>query len=144
LSAINRLIDALHGHRVRKAGGGGYRARCPVCGITSNDTLSFRETVDGAVLLKCFKSECCVEQITAAVGLTVTDLFPPRDSYGSKSKRRSLLTDREALDMLDEEMRLGVVVLSDFLHGGDLNVDDYSRLITATARISYLRQEARS
>lgn len=144
MSAINRLIDALHEQGVRKAGGGGYRARCPVCGITSNGTLSFRETVDGAVLLKCFKSECCVEQIAAAVGLTVTDLFPPRDSQGSPMKRRGLLTAQEALDMLDTDMQIGVLVISEFLHGGDVSVEDYSRLIAAANHIGYLRQEVRS
>jgi hypothetical protein len=144
MSAINRLIDALHDHKVHSVGRGSYRARCPVCGVTSNSTLKITEQTDGAVLVKCFKFECPAEEIVAAVGLDLSDLFPPRESHGSKGKRRRLLTDREALDMLDHEAHVLVLVASDIQRGADVTVEDCARLITATARISYLRQEARA
>ncbi len=144
MSAIDRLIDALHGHGVRASGRGSWRARCPSCGVRNNGTLHITEQADSAVLVCCFKSECSAEEIVAAVGLELSDLFPPRDSHGPRGKRRRLLTDREALDMLDHEAHVLVLVASDIQRGADVTVEDCARLITATARISYLRQEARS
>ncbi len=65
------------------------RAACPVCGGRNKSTLSLGTTADGAVLVTCFKSGCSIESITAALGVEVADLFPPREA--SPVKRRRML-----------------------------------------------------
>lgn len=70
---IDRLLDKLENV---KRSGTGYSCRCPSHPDRQN-SLSLTEGDDGRVLLHCFKG-CSEKQITAALGLTVADLFPER------------------------------------------------------------------
>jgi len=67
--------------RVKRVSGG-YMARCPVHD-DKNPSLSITEGDDGRVLLKCFAG-CSTEEIVKALGLTMSDLFPP----GSKPQKQ--------------------------------------------------------
>ncbi len=53
-----------------------YTACCPAH-QDRQPSLSVREADDGRLLLKCFTG-CTIEAIVGALGLTVTDLFPPK------------------------------------------------------------------
>ena len=61
---------------------GGYMARCPAHD-DKNPSLSITEGNDGRVLLKCFAG-CSTEEIVKALGLTMSDLFPPNDKPQKK------------------------------------------------------------
>lgn len=138
------LSDRLVPYGLRVHGDRG-RAICPVCGGRNRSTLSVGVTPDGAVLMKCFKSGCSVDQITAALGLQVSDLFPPRPAApggGAPAlKRRRLLTDRQALELLDDEAAIVFVVACDIGAGREINEQDRQRVLTAAARIAMLRTE---
>jgi hypothetical protein len=62
-------------------------ARCPAHEDRS-PSLSIRETTDGTVLVRCFAG-CGAADVVEAVGLTFSDLFPPRPTdHRSKPQRR--------------------------------------------------------
>lgn len=64
--------------KVRKLASGGWIARCP--GHPDREpSLSIAEGTDGRVLLTCHAG-CEAPQIVAALGLTMTSLFPPREA----------------------------------------------------------------
>lgn len=65
-----------HGH--------GYLALCPAH-EDHRPSLSIGEAQDGRILLHCWAG-CETRDVVAAVGLSLSDLFPPR---GSRHRRRS-------------------------------------------------------
>lgn len=71
---IDGLLSRLEG--VRQSGPDRWMARCPAHEDRS-PSLSVRKTEDGTLLLYCFAG-CGAADIVAAIGLELTDLFPPR------------------------------------------------------------------
>ncbi len=72
-------LERLRGHLDNvRPNGDGFTSRCPAHDDRRN-SLSISEGDDGRVLLKCFAG-CRVEQIVAAIGLRVQDLFPTTQS----------------------------------------------------------------
>lgn len=120
-----------------------WRCACPVCGGRNRSTLSIGEAAAGAVLLKCFKSECDVDSIARAFGIDVADLFPPRGAGGARLQRRRLLTASQALELLEEEATFVAVLASTLAHGKEVTERDRERAHKAAGRISYLRAEAK-
>ena len=70
MNAVDRFLGQVGG--VRRSGDG-YAARCPAHD-DRNASLSVGVGDDGRVLVKCHAG-CTAEEITAAVGLTIADLF---------------------------------------------------------------------
>jgi putative DNA primase/helicase len=69
---VERLLAKLS--RVKKSGRGQWMARCPVHD-DSTASLSIGEARDGRVLMNC-KAGCDTKSVVAAVGLTMTALYP--------------------------------------------------------------------
>lgn len=76
------LLGRLEG--VRRAGHG-FVARCPAH-EDRQASLSVAEGDDGRVLLNCFAG-CDTDAICAALGLTLADLFPPKDGTNGNGHR---------------------------------------------------------
>lgn len=72
---VDKILDRLE--RVR-ATSGGWSACCPAHD-DRNPSLSVKEGDNDAVLIHCFAG-CEVADIVAALGLQLSDLFPPKDS----------------------------------------------------------------
>lgn len=70
---VERLRHILE--NVRPKGNGGFVARCPSHQDPKN-SLSVDCGDDGRALVRCFAG-CSADQVTAALGLTTRDLFPP-------------------------------------------------------------------
>jgi hypothetical protein len=85
------LLSRLDG--VRKSGAGRWVARCPAHEDRS-PSLSIGEGTDGRLLMRCFAG-CEVAEVVGAIGLDLSDLFPPRDGFND-SMRRS--PDRRPFD----------------------------------------------
>lgn len=133
--------------QVRRFGHGQMRMACPVCGGSNRSTLAARRGDSGLVLLRCWKSDCNREAIAAALGLSSDDLFPQKLGAGDgagPAHRRSLLTDREALDLARDEVQFVAVVAGNIGHGVELTEDDRQRCLTAAGRLHYLVDEARA
>ena len=70
MSQVDVVLDRLE--RVRRSGGG-WVARCPAHEDRS-PSLSVREGADGRVLVYCHAG-CRTEDVVAAIGLSMRDLF---------------------------------------------------------------------
>ena len=71
--------------KVRPTGRGTWIACCPAH-ADKTPSLTIRETDDGKVLLHCFAG-CTALEIIDAVGLEMSDLFPPRQHHGKPERR---------------------------------------------------------
>lgn len=81
------LLSKLDG--VKRTGQGRWIARCPAH-ADKRPSLSVRELDDGRVLVHDFAG-CGAHEIVSAVGLQITDLFPPRPddpAHVGKPERR--------------------------------------------------------
>ncbi len=136
---IDKVLPALK--KVRQGHSGQYMACCPAHEDRS-PSLSVRETPDGAVLLHCFGG-CSISAVLDALGLEMSDLFPPREVSGREPKRMPcLLTPGQALNLLDQEANLVVVVAANLLHGVKLSQTDLARIRLAAQRIHWLLEES--
>ncbi|MDZ4145692.1 MAG: hypothetical protein U1D29_14350 [Burkholderiales bacterium] len=128
--------------KVRQRQPGQWSARCPAH-ADKGPSLSVRETPGGAVLMNCFAG-CDVAEVVAALGLTMSDLYPPRDKpAGAPKKIANLLTAWQALELLADETMLIAVALANYFHEIPLSQNDVDRLMTAAGRIALLRDHTR-
>lgn len=94
------------------------------------------------MLLYCFAG-CGAAAVVAALGMELTDLFPPREKTGREPTRYPrLLTAGQALELLETEARLVAVAACNVAHGVVLNQTDLDRLTQAAGRIAWLREES--
>lgn len=135
------IIGALGPYGIKPTGRDRYRAICPSCGERNPNTLSIGVTAEGSVLIKCFKLGCSVEEITAALGLAVTDLFPAQPTHAAPLKRRRMITDRQALDQLHDEAQFVALVAGNIAFGVTITDDERAQCMTAAGRIAWLRDE---
>jgi hypothetical protein len=77
------LISRLE--KVRPTGRGTWIACCPAHNDRS-PSLAIREADDGRVLLHCFAG-CTALEVIDAVGLDLSDLYPPRQHHGKPARR---------------------------------------------------------
>ena len=84
-SPVDLIIARLrrNGNKIKKSGEG-YLAQCP-CHEDKEPSLAVSEGDDGRVLLKCFAG-CRTEDIVKALGLSMADLFPPKEKSLKQSK----------------------------------------------------------
>jgi hypothetical protein len=88
---LRTLWDALEAHGCRPHGREyEFRARCPAHDGDNPTALSVGVGADGRAVLWCFAHECDVEAITAALGLSVADLFPDGHRNGYRRPLRPL------------------------------------------------------
>lgn len=127
---------------VHKRGPGQWSARCPAHD-DKGPSLSVKELPDGRTLVHCFAA-CGTDEVLQAVGLDMTELFPPRTEPGSGTaalKRRRMLSDRQALDLLHAEVQLVGIVAADVGRGETVSPEDCRRVLRAAGRIAVVRQE---
>lgn len=142
---IDLVLARLDGFKLRENGRDRWRACCPAHGGKNPSALSIGIGVDDQVLLRCWHG-CEVEQVAHALGLELSELFPPKpEVHGcAPIKRRRLITAGQALDLLNEEMTLAFVCASDMAAGKDLDESTRERLLQSAARVSMLRDEVRA
>ncbi|MGE4072219.1 MAG: CHC2 zinc finger domain-containing protein [Lysobacterales bacterium] len=129
--------------RVRKCGTG-WTARCPAH-EDRTASLSVAVGLDGCQMLHCFAG-CSIGDITSAIGLTISDLFPRRPpdfSPEGRRKARRLATMADwsaALGVLEREAGVVLIAGSDLANGQPLASHDHQRLILAIERIESARR----
>ncbi len=137
---IETLLPLLE--KVRQRQNGQWSARCPAHD-DKGPSLSVRETPEGSVLLHCFGG-CSVTEIVGAVGLNLSDLFPPREvPPGAPRRLPRLLTDAQGLDLLADESMVAAVAAGNVGQGVLLSKADRDRVIKAAGRINWIRHECR-
>ena len=116
---LQTLWDALEAHDCRPRGKPyDFRARCPAHDGQNREALHVSVGADGRAVLWCHAHQCDVETITAALGLSVQDLFPAGHRHArrrsSRPVRRSDFTGAAhtvanvlyALEQIEEPWRL--------------------------------------
>lgn len=141
--AIDTVLDRLAPYKLRENGCDRWRACCPAHGGRNPSALSIGVGANDQVLLRCWHG-CQVEQVAHALGLELQDLFPPRKSHAPPLKRRSLLSPRQALDVIEFESLLVWTAASNLANGYTLTNDDLQRLTVAGARIQAMCDEVRA
>ncbi len=134
------LLDRLD--KVRPRGPGQWSARCPAHDDTG-PSLSVKELPDGRVLIHCF-SGCAAHEVVGAIGLDVSDLFPPGDRSFDPVKRPRLLPAGQALEILDFEAQLIALCAANIANGVTLTDDDRERCRIAAGRIGAIALEVRA
>jgi len=135
---MSALIDRLDG--VKKTGTDRWIAKCPAHDDKS-PSLALRLTDDGTWLVKCF-SGCGAADVVAAVGLSLSDLFPekPEGHYRKPTKHRISASDLLKI-VTDESLAVGVIA-GRFLDHREISEDEWSRLAVAVQRIRGARSYA--
>ncbi len=133
--AASTLLDRLQ--RVRPVGKGRWVASCPAHEDRS-PSLSIRELDDGRLLLHDFGG-CSVGDVVAAVGLQLSDLFPPEIRAPNEPRKPQRPghwhAAREALHTLRTEVLIVALAAERVLRGEALSDVDRDRVIRAAALI---------
>lgn len=124
------LLNRLDG--VKDNGRGKWLAKCPAH-KDKRPSLSIREADSGAVLVKCWTG-CTTAEIVGAVGLDVSELFPPREGFteGKAQHRERVITAADGLRLLDFEADVICIVADQLARG--LAIDSETREALTTAR----------
>jgi hypothetical protein len=129
--SATKLLDRLE--RVKETGHGRWLARCPAHQDKS-PSLSIRELDDGRVLLHDFAG-CAVSDVLAAVGLTLSDLFPQRLPGHSYTPSHSRIPARDLLQIISQETSVVAVIAADIIAKKNISNNDWQRLALAASRI---------
>lgn len=130
-AALDRLIARLH--KVRHTGQQRWVACCPAHD-DSHPSLSLRQLPDGRILLHCF-ADCAVTDVVAAVGMDMTDLFPPPiEGVHRRAKVNKPFNLHDAVRCLAADALLIVQCSNVMLHGGKLTPATHQSLVAAAAR----------
>ena len=126
--------------RLQKVKGrnGSWTACCPA----HNDkgpSLAIREADDGRILLHCFAG-CEVNNVVMALGMDMTDLFPPEEKRRNypvegKPKLKPAFYASDLMRILAFEALVVSICASDLRKGKALSDEDNERLKVAQQRI---------
>jgi hypothetical protein len=95
----------------KKVGQGRWIARCPAHKDRS-PSLTVTEKEDGKLLLNCH-AECDVHDVVGAVGLQLSDLFPPRPKGDYRPPDRTAVHAADILAACADELTFAFVVIND-------------------------------
>jgi hypothetical protein len=130
-----KLIDRLH--CVRRTGPGRWIARCPGH-PDGSPSLSVRQLDDGRWLIHDFGG-CGTDDVLAALGLQMSDLFPERLPGHNYAATHSRIPPCDLLEIISEETSVVAVVAADMLEGRTISELDWRRLAQAAARSAAAR-----
>lgn len=118
IDVVLALLD-----KVKPSGQGKWKACCPAH-ADKDPSLGIKEGDDGKVLLHCWTG-CTVEEITSALGLQLSDLFPGETKRRSGPSRAALLHEQVVY-------HIGVNTLK---RGSRLDARDQARFELAKQRL---------
>ena len=130
---IERLLASLD--RLKRTGPNTWVASCPAHADKS-PSLSIREADAGKVLIHCHAG-CSAHEVVSAVGLELTDLFPPRSAdpaHVGKPERRPFPA-ADCLRAIGFEALVVGCAASSMLAGQPFTQTDRDRLMLAVGRI---------
>lgn len=130
------LLDKLD--RVRKTPSG-WIACCPAHG-DKHPSLTITETADGMVLVHCFTG-CGIDEIAAAAGVDLADLFPPKldDHRGKPLLPHKRFDARAVLESVSLECMIVSIAAADMSRGQALSEKERERLKLAAERLQSAR-----
>ena len=144
-SPIDRLLSRLE--RVKATGPGKWSASCPGPLHNHGDrspSLSIATGDDDRALIRCFTG-CSPSEIVSAVGLSLSDLFPPRPITHAgpiPGHQRPRISDRDLLEIAKREVSI-IAQAGEEMIAAPLSLPDLERLRTATRRLFGVLREVR-
>ena len=140
---IDAVLSRLAPFKLREHGRSRWRACCPAHGGSNPSALSIGIGGNDTVLLKCWHG-CSADEVAGALGLDLSDLFPPREHRCGPTKKRSLLSAQQCLDVIAFETLMVGTAAFNLANGHALTPDDLQRLGVACGRIQALVAEVRA
>ncbi|MET7012925.1 CHC2 zinc finger domain-containing protein [Uliginosibacterium flavum] len=129
--SIETILSRLD--KPRRTGQHSYVACCP-SHTDKSPSLTLREMDDGRVLLHCFGG-CSIHEVVAALGLTLSDLFPEKvDSHHTQRERRPFPA-ADILRCIAFEALVVATAGAALLSGHTFSDVDRQRLMLAIGRI---------
>ena len=98
MRTVERILSALD--KVRNRGNSSWMACCPAH-ADKNPSLSIKETQDGDVLLHCFAG-CGVDDVLAALGLEMSDLFSKPVAHSCASSPHTFTAEDVLVALVDD------------------------------------------
>ena len=118
--------------KVRKSGERSWSARCP---SHADKGPSLRVTdKDGAILIHCFAG-CAPNEVVQAIGLKLSDLFPPRNPREAAQYAREKFAKATIKD-LRHEVSVALIILRDLSQRKVLSDADAARAVKAKDSIN--------
>lgn len=128
--ALNEVTSRLNG--VIKRHNGGVLAFCPSHDDRKGRSLAVSLGRHGGVLMHCFAG-CSIHEITAAIDLNPSDLFPRESRY--EPQNRSYFNEWQMLNALRHDALIVLIAARTMLTGKALPESDVSALSGAVIRI---------
>lgn len=119
---------------VKMSGANSWMALCPSHDDKSR-SLKITRVVDGRTLIHCF-AQCETNNVLAAVGLSIDDLFDDPLYHKAKPIRGTKVYPREVLMAMRTELMIVMLSSYDMKKGKKLSEVDQSRLELAHDRIT--------
>jgi hypothetical protein len=135
MTPVDNLLQRLEKVKGRN---GSWTARCPAHD-DKGPSLAVRQADDGRVLLHCFAG-CETANVVGAVGLSMTDLFPPdekRKDYPVEGKPslKPAFYASDLLRIIGFEALVVQIVAFDIAHEKPLSQETRDRMLVAYQRI---------
>lgn len=131
-SPIDRLLSCLD--RVKRTGPSTWLASCPTR-EDKHPSMTIRELDDGRVLVHDFGGDSPAE-ILAAIGLTFSDLYPPRATAHHVKGERRPFPAADCLRAVGFEATLVALAGAAIIAGEPITQFDKDRLLIAVGRIN--------
>lgn len=131
MNAVDNLLQ--HLDKVRGTGPGTWIACCPAHD-DKHPSLTIRETEDGRILVHCHAG-CEVEAVLVAIGMNISDLFPPRVVDHRVKPERRPFPAADVLRAVAFEALVVSAAATMLANGQPLGAADRDRLIVAASRI---------
>ena len=135
LTAASRILERLSG--VRQTKPGVWQARCPAHEDRS-PSLRITELADGRVLMHDYAG-CATEDVLAAIGLTLADLFD-KPIGGAIKSQPSGISPRDLIGLVDEEAFVVGLLGAYLTEHQDISAVGWERLRLAVARLGRARE----
>ena len=118
--------------KVKRTGPNRYIARCPAHDDKS-PSLTISVGNNGSVLVNCFGG-CGAIDVINAMGLDWSDLLP--DNQDEVKPKKNVIYATEGLLLIQNEMRMSMLVMSKILSRKELIAEDYMTIRNALTRIN--------
>lgn len=142
--SAEKLLDRLH--NVKRTRPNNFIAGCPCCRSKQGRPIHVTVLDDGRILVNPFCG-CQTADVLAALGLSLSDLFPARlpgnGPAGGLPRIHTLLLPADALAISDHEMLVAVLIIDDIAKAGGVTTKaQILRLNLCSARIGKARDMA--
>jgi hypothetical protein len=127
------VIDSIISKLEKVKGGRGRWTACCPHHEDKSPSLAIRQVEDGRILLHCFGG-CSVEEVVGSMGMTVNDLFPPRET-GPKLAVKPAFYANDLLRIIKSETTIVALLASDIARGKQISELDLNRAKLASERI---------